>query len=252
MFLILPTRVFKLVAQCLQTTWILIMWVLLFGWLGRAIEPFEDPMKTYNCVPPIGERCPLFLKFHKLWSPQSITRSLFPVTKWNIYSTSGAPRPQTKIKTNFNSKHQTNQPTQLENEHPWTEAGAARWCLRIIQVGKQSCQTTMLTHPVPRGRRPLTRHCHGCNRFWRCKPRYPELRSSSRDPPHRSGAAFPLFGSPLHRLLPVLYGLWGRGLPKASGYPDNGVRRKSSSGAAFLVLVSKFSNASFFGGSDIP
>lgn len=155
-----------------------------------------------------SKRCPLFLKFHKLWSPQSISRSLFPVTKRNTHSSSGAPRPQTKIKIDFSSKHQTNQSTQLETEHPSTEAGATRWRLCISTV----CQTTRRTCPVPRGRRPLTRHCHGCNRFWRCKLRYPELRSSFQNPPRRSGVAFPLFGSPLLRLLPVLYGRWGCGL----------------------------------------
>ena len=40
---------------------------------------------------------------------------------------------------------------------------------------------------VPRGQRTLTRQFHGCNRFWRCKLRYPALTSSfQRKPSLRS------------------------------------------------------------------
>lgn len=170
-------------------------------------------MKTYNRVPLKAKRCPLFLKFHKLWSPQSISRSLFPVTKRNIHS---LPQPR-GLKQKKKSKSISVQSIKPTNE-PSSKLSIPRLRLEArdgVCGSRKSesivCQVKRRTCPVPRERRPLTRHCHGCNRFWRCKLHYPELGSSFRHAPRCSEVAFPLFESPLLRLLPVLYGRWGRG-----------------------------------------
>lgn len=168
------------------------------------------------------KRCPLFLKFHELslWFPQSISRNLFLVAKGNIHATSGAPQPLRK--TTFGSEHQA---ASLDSGWRRARASADRSSRKA-----QPVEPTRRTRPVPRGRPTLTTHCHGCSRFWRCRLRYPALRSSFLHPPPHSRAARTL-GSLLLRLFPVLYGFYGGGaVASASGYCGNGRRRKSGSG----------------------
>lgn len=79
--------------------------------------------------------------------------------------------------------------TQFQAEHPSNRVWAARRRLQFTEVPKWSVAHVTTKHIcfVPRGQRTLTRQFHGCNRFWRCKLRYPALTSSfQRKPSLRS------------------------------------------------------------------
>lgn len=68
---------------------------------------------------------------------------------------------------------------------------------------------------VPRRKRTLTIHFHGCNRFWRCRLRYPAPRSSFQ---HETQPWLFLLDPSAHSFI-SLYGLQGRSLRARFRYP---------------------------------
>ena len=75
--------------------------------------------------------------------------------------------------------------TQFQAENPSNRVWAAPGRLQFTDVPKWSAAHVTTRHIcfVPRGQRTLTRQFHGCNRFWRCKLRYPALTLSFQRKP---------------------------------------------------------------------
>lgn len=139
-----------------------------------------------------AKRCPRFLTAQKpcVQVPHSGTSFLEAYFAISCYETKHTPHFRAT-----NSKISNPSPTSKLPSYPVPSRAssnrvwAARRRLQFTEVPKWSVAHVTTKHIcfVPRGQRTLTRQFHGCNRFWRCKLRYPALTSSfQRKPSLRS------------------------------------------------------------------